>query len=90
MRIFTSASVIAILLAAPALASDPACNTSAQDQWMSKEAITTKVTAMGYDVRKVKAEGDCYEIYAISPEGQKVEALFHPVTGELVRGSDND
>jgi len=32
----------------------------------------------------VKVERGCYEVYAISPKGQRVEAFFNPTNGELV------
>jgi len=31
-------------------------------------------------VRRVKEDGDCYEVYSIDDKGQRVEAYFHPVT----------
>jgi len=90
MRHLITASVIAIALASPAMAARTTCDSGPSNTWMSKAEITAKATEMGYEVRRVKVENGCYEVYAISPAGQKVEALFHPVTGELVNGSDKD
>jgi len=50
---------------------------------MSKDAITAKVTAMGYEVRKVQEEDGCWEVKG-TKDGKRVEAYFDPVTAELV------
>jgi len=86
----TTAMVIAAAFASPSLAARTSCDSGAQENWMSKAEITSKAQGMGYEVRRIKAERGCYELYAISPEGQMVEAMFHPVTGELVNGTDKD
>ncbi len=54
-----------------------------KDKWMTEDAMKAKATAMGYDVRQVKVEDGCYEVYGIK-DGQKVEAIFNPATGEQV------
>ena len=43
-----------------------------------------KAKAMGLDVRRVKVENGCYEVYAIDAKGAKVETIFNPQTGEPV------
>lgn len=65
------------------------CGNAPEAKWMSKEALTEKVKAMGYDVRKIKVEGSCYEVYAINAKGDKVEELFNPETGEKA-GSEGE
>ncbi len=54
-------------------------------QWMSKSAAKGKATDMGYDVRRVKRENGCYEIYAIGKNGARVEIYMNPVTGAVVK-----
>ena len=36
----------------------------------------------GWQVRKSKVDGGCYEVYGTDPQGNRVEAYFHPVTFE--------
>jgi hypothetical protein len=38
----------------------------------------------GWQVRRIKVDGGCYEVYAVDPKGARVEAYFHPVTLEPV------
>lgn len=90
MRIITSAALALMVLATPAMAGEVTCDFGPQDQWMTPEAITAVATDLGYEVRSVKAEGGCYELYAISPEGQRAEIAMNPVTGELVSGSESE
>lgn len=66
--------------------SDNACGNVPKDKWMTEDAIKAKAVAMGYEVRQVKVEGTCYEVYGIK-DGKKVEDLFNPETGEQV-GAD--
>ena len=60
------------------------CGNAPQEKWMSKEALADKAKTMGLDVRRVKIEGGCYEVYAIDAKGDKVETLFNPETGEML------
>jgi hypothetical protein len=54
-----------------------------KDKWMTEDAMKAKATEMGFDVRQVKVEDGCYEVYGIKG-GKKVEAIFNPATGEQV------
>ena len=44
---------------------------------------------MGWDVRSLKTEDGCYEVYAVDAKGSKIEAHFNPKTLERV-GSDKE
>jgi hypothetical protein len=65
------------------------CGNTAESQWMSKDAIKAKFAADGTEVRQVKVEGGCYEVYAVKKDGTKVQQVVNPVTGEVV-GSEDD
>ena len=75
--------------ASVALASVPAsatgvitCKAVPQSSWKSPQILTTKLTKEGWVVRKSKVDNGCYEVYGTTPEGNRVEAYFHPVTLE--------
>ena len=87
MRLLTSLSLAA--LATIACASVPAsatgvitCKAGPVSGWKSEKALTEKLTKEGWTVRKSKVDGGCYEVYGSTPEGDRVEAYFHPVTLE--------
>jgi hypothetical protein len=85
-----AALILTAAAAAPALAEEANCGSAPREQWLSEEAIKAKGTEMGYEVRRVKAEGGCYELYAVDKSGAKAELYFNPVTGALVNRSDED
>ncbi|MEZ5870691.1 MAG: PepSY domain-containing protein [Nitratireductor sp.] len=85
-----AAAVSTLLVAAQAEASSKDCGSVPQAQWMSKEVLTQKATELGYTVRNVKVEDGCYEVYGIDSKGARVEAYFHPATGEVVRVKTDD
>ncbi|MGB5077674.1 MAG: PepSY domain-containing protein, partial [Sphingorhabdus sp.] len=58
------------------------CKAGPQSGWKSQETLTSKLTKEGWTVRKSKVDGGCYEVYGTTPEGDRVEAYFHPVTLE--------
>jgi hypothetical protein len=56
------------------------CNSGPQSGWQPQETLQKRLTDQGWQVRRIKVDGGCYEVYAIDNKGQRVEAYFHPVT----------
>jgi hypothetical protein len=87
MRLFSTLTLAAV--AAVAFTSVPAaatgvitCKAGPASGWKSQKVLTDKLTKEGWTVRKSKVDGGCYEVYGTTPEGDRVEAYFHPVTLE--------
>ena len=87
MRLFST--LILGAAATIALASTPAsatgvikCKAGPVSGWKNKESLSAKLVKEGWIVRKSKVDGGCYEVYGTTPEGDRVEAYFHPVTLE--------
>ena len=57
------------------------CGETDRDAWLSQSALTKMLEAQGWSVRRMKEDGGCWEVYGTTPEGQRVEGYFHPVTG---------
>ena len=55
---------------------------SDKSQWQTMQALQTKLEGEGWQIKKIKVDAGCYEAYATTPEGDKVEAYFDPVTFE--------
>lgn len=87
MKKIVLATIAMGALAAPAMASGYNCGNVPQDQWMSKDEVRTRMTDQGYEVRQVKVEDGCYEVYALK-DGRRLEALLNPATGEMI-GSES-
>jgi hypothetical protein len=78
-----AAAGIAALTATPAAATGAVkCQAGPQSGWKTKEALTAMLVKDGWTVRKAKVDGGCYEVYGTTPEGDRVEAYFHPVSFE--------
>jgi hypothetical protein len=73
----------ALGVATPALATGKmTCDAGPKSGWKSQAALQKTLAKQGWKVRKSKVDGGCYEVYGTTPEGDRVEAYFHPVTLE--------
>ncbi|HVM21864.1 MAG TPA: PepSY domain-containing protein [Sphingomicrobium sp.] len=75
-----AAAAAAALAAAPASATGKMTCDAPKAQWKSIEALEAQLQKQGWTVRKSKVDGGCYEVYGTDPEGNRVEAYFHPVS----------
>lgn len=69
--------------AAPAAASE-GCNVP-RDQWQPEDALRQQLEAQGWQVRRVKVDDGCYEVYATDKDGKRREVYFDPRTLQPVR-----
>jgi hypothetical protein len=60
------------------------CDSGSPDTWQPQEKLTAMLKAKGWEVRNIKVDGGCYEVYALDEKRERVEAYFHPVTLERV------
>lgn len=84
-----SAALVAALLAgAPVHMANATglatCDSGSPDTWQPQENLTAMLKAKGWEVRNIKVDGGCYEVYALDEKRERVEAYFHPVTLERV------
>ena len=86
MLTLTTATALSLVFVSPSLASsdDALCN-YISGQPMSMEEVKAKVSEQGYEVRRVKREDGCLEVYAINKQGSKVEIYLHPISGKIVK-----
>ena len=76
-----AAAILAFAVAPAAQATGlTTCNSGPKSGWQSQDKLKTKLTGEGWNVRRIKVDGGCYEVYAINDKGERVEAYFHPVT----------
>jgi hypothetical protein len=71
----------AMLLSLPAQATGLAtCDSGPQEGWQPQAKLEKQLVDQKWQVRRIKVDGGCYEVYAINDKGERVEAYFHPVT----------
>ncbi len=80
----TTTLILTFSTAAFASGDEHACKNISGER-MTKDAIKTKFTGLGYEVKRIKDEDGCYEVYAITKEGSRVELYVNPVTGDVVK-----
>ena len=56
------------------------CDSGAKETWQPQAKLEEQLKAQGWQVRRIKVDGGCYEVYAIDDKGKRVEAYFHPQT----------
>jgi len=75
---------------APAFAEEMSgCTDAPKASWLSEDAARAKAQQAGYDVRDLKTEGSCYEIYAMK-DGARVQAVMDPSSGEIVGSEEGE
>ena len=56
------------------------CDSGPTEGWQPQGTLEKQLVAQKWQVRRIKVDGGCYEVYAINEKGERVEAYFHPVT----------
>jgi len=91
-RKFPTATLLAALSLAPFTMAGATglatCDSGSPDTWQSQEKLTAMLQEKGWEIRNVKVDGGCYEVYALDENKQRVEAYFHPVTLERVKTAE--
>ncbi|WP_136658542.1 PepSY domain-containing protein [Nitratireductor sp. XY-223] len=84
-------SAFAALAALVSLAAEPSfatglytCESGDQSGWKTVSELEEKMVSEGWQVRRIKEDGGCYEAYGTTPDGERVEAYFDPVTLEML------
>ena len=84
-RIVLTLFAAGLLAAASAHATGLAtCDSGPRETWQAQEKLEQILKERGWQIRRVKIDGGCYEVYAINEKGERVEAYFHPKTLEPV------
>jgi hypothetical protein len=60
------------------------CTKAPKASWQPASAAEAAATAAGYEVRKSKIEGSCYEVYGINKQGKLFELFYDPVDLKLM------
>lgn len=91
MNAISARTLPALALAATAALAVPAgatglatCDSGPQSGWQPRVALEKKLSEQKWQVRRIKVDGGCYEVYGMNGKGERVEAYFHPVTLEPV------
>ena len=87
-RFLLTVPVVMLLGTGLAHADDRQCTADA-GQRQPESALRQKLAGEGWQIRRVKVERGCYEVYALDAQGHRAERSFDPVTLAPV-GDDKD
>jgi hypothetical protein len=84
MKTLVMATVAGLVLVMPGKGSATGlatCESGPQSGWQSQDAVTKHLMKAGWrEIRRMKPDGGCWEVYGINENGRQVESYFHPVT----------
>ncbi|MFP3587888.1 PepSY domain-containing protein [Paraburkholderia sp. SIMBA_055] len=80
-------AAIALPLSAQATGS---CTTERKAKWMQDNEVSKQLEKQGYQVKRVKTEGNCYEVYALDKSGKRHEMVVNPMDGKPVSDEGNE
>ena len=82
---FATITAVTLFASANGLADGLAtCDSGPQESWQSQAKLELQLKEKGWQVRRIKIDGGCYEVYALNEKGERVEAYFHPKTLQAV------
>ncbi len=85
MRAAICIGVTMVFMSAGALADGfKNCTKEPKASWQPATAAEAAATAAGYEVRKSKVEGSCYEVYGVNKQGKLFELFYNPVDLKLM------
>ncbi|MFO1220737.1 MAG: PepSY domain-containing protein [Burkholderiaceae bacterium] len=79
LRATVAAATVALSLQAQATGL-ATCDSGPREGWQPQTKLEAQLKDKGWQVRRIKEDGGCYEVYGLDEKGQRVEAYFHPVT----------
>ena len=83
-KLILALAVLSLFAVTPALADGKEdCTTDPVASWKPVTDAEAAAKTAGYEVRKSKTEGTCYEVYGVK-DGKNYELFYHPVTLELL------
>ncbi len=61
------------------------CEKHPKSEWMPEADAKAKIAEQGYNIKKFKVDGNCYEIYGTTKDGKKAEIYFDTKTLNIVK-----
>ena len=74
------AAVIALAATSSQATGLATCDSGKPETWQPQEKLEAMLKEKGWQIRRIKIDGGCYEVYAVTEKGERVEAYFHPLT----------
>ncbi len=83
--ILTSATAAVLALSATAVYADSNRCNAPMSEWQPRESLQQKLEAEGWQVKRIKTDDGCYEVYAFDKDGKRIEAYFDPKSLKMMQ-----
>jgi hypothetical protein len=87
MKFLCAFAALAVAAAGPAFAAGK-CSSAPKASWQPKSALESQLQADSYNVRQIKVEGGCYEVYATDKTGKRANMAFNAETLEKLDNAE--
>lgn len=77
---FAAAFTLSLWLAPVHATGLATCDSGKPETWQPQGKLEAMLKERGWQIRRIKIDGGCYEVYALNEKGERVEAYFHPLT----------
>jgi hypothetical protein len=77
-------AVLALPLAAGAAQASDKCAVP-RAEWQPQQVLQQKLEGEGWNIRKIKVDDGCYEVYGTDASGRRMEAYFDPKTFTVMK-----
>jgi hypothetical protein len=54
------------------------CDSGPREGWQPQDKLSAMLKEKGWQVRRIKEDGGCYEVYAVDDKGQRTEVVLPP------------
>jgi hypothetical protein len=75
-----AAATVALMSSGAQATGFATCDSGPREGWQSEDKLSAILKEKGWQVRRIKEDGGCYEVYALDEKGQRAEVYFHPRT----------
>ena len=79
IRRLSLAALVAVI-ATPVMAAGATCSKAPASKFQPTKTLRAQLTREGMNVRRIKTERGCYEVYAVDKAGKKVNLAFNAET----------
>lgn len=87
-KLLPLAVVTLALAAGHSFASTPGTREgTSQEPWLiqlTQEVVTREFASRGYVVHNIEPAGGLYQVQAVHPDGRRIEAYVHALTGQVL------
>jgi len=78
--------LLALLTLIPLQAfADSDCAPHPKSEWVPEDTLKQALNEESYSIKKLKVDGNCYEIYGRNKQGKKVEIYFDTKTLAIIK-----